>query len=100
MFIAAAVAGLISITAGANDTARVLDVREQQELRAMFDRAPGVISDDANGITVGAFAVDVLVARIGADGKRITACVDNEEAARRFLTAPVGKLSTGEAKQK
>jgi len=69
------------------------------ELRALFDRAPGVISEGADGITVGAFAVNVLVARIDTDGNLVSACVDNEAAARRFLDAPIEKIETRQAKE-
>lgn len=103
--VAAAVAGLIAVHAGAAETARVPEIAQpvapeaKFDLRALFDRAPGVLSDDANGITVGAFAVEVLVARRGPDGKLIKACVNSEEAARLFLTAPVDKLATKQAKE-
>ena len=69
-----------------------LPVAEPLELRALFDLAPGVISDDENGITVSAFAVEMVVARIGPDGKLVKACVDSEAEARRFLEAPIEKL--------
>jgi hypothetical protein len=42
---------------------------------------------------------EVLVARIGPDGKPVLACVDSEEAARRFLLAPAGRLR-GRAQEK
>jgi hypothetical protein len=44
----------------------------------------GVISRDG--------ATEVVMARIGADGKPVMACVDNEQAARRFLALPVTVL--------
>jgi len=37
--------------------------------------------------------MDVLVARIGSDGKVIIACVDSEAAAKRFLEAPIEKVA-------
>jgi len=37
--------------------------------------------------------MDVLVARIGPDGKVIIACVDSEAAAKRFLEAPIEKVA-------
>ena len=70
------------------------------ELRALFNRAPGVIADNANGITAGPFQVDVIVARIDADGKLVKACVDNEEAARRFLDAPIERVAGSRAQEK
>lgn len=77
-----------------------LPVSERRsELRALFDRAPGVIAEDANGITAGPMQVDVIVARIDADGKIVKACVDNEAAARRFLDSPLGKIDDRRAKE-
>ena len=35
---------------------------------------------------------EVLIARVGADGKLVFACVDSAEAAKRFFEAPVEKL--------
>ena len=43
--------------------------------------------------------LEVVVARIGADGKLVHACVDNPEAARRFFKAPIEKLSPKQAKE-
>jgi hypothetical protein len=93
-----AVAALMTASAHGADPARTPQAALPQleeralDLRALFDRAPGVISNDANGITVGAFAVDVIVARVDTDGKLVTACVATEEAAKRFLTAPIEKV--------
>ena len=70
------------------------------ELRALFNRAPGVISENANGITTGPFQVDVIVARIDSDGKLVKACVDSEESARRFLQAPIGRVAGSRAQEK
>lgn len=100
----AAVVALITASTHAADPARTrenaLPLEERRlELRALFDRAPGVISEGANGITVGAFAVNVIVARIDTDGNLVTACVDNEAAARRFLDAPIEKVETRQAKE-
>ena len=70
------------------------------ELRALFNRAPGVISENANGISTGPFQVDVIVARIDSDGKLVKACVDSEESARRFLQAPIGRVAGSRAQEK
>lgn len=43
--------------------------------------------------------LEVVIARIGADGKPVMACVDNPEAARRFFDAPIEKLSPKRAKE-
>lgn len=71
---------------------------EESSLRALFDLAPGVIetADPDAGVTVSAFAVEVVVARIGADGKLIKACVDTEEAAQKFLRSPLEKIARTE----
>jgi hypothetical protein len=103
--VVAAVAGLITLSAHAAESTATADVaqplatEERYDLRALFDKAPGVISDDANGITVGAFAVEVLVARRGPDGKLIKACVNSEEAAKQFLSAPIDRIATKKAKE-
>lgn len=69
------------------------------QLRAFFDRAPGVISEGPQGITVGAFAVNVLVARIDDDGNLVSSCVDNEAAARRFFQVPVETIDPRQKKE-
>jgi hypothetical protein len=35
--------------------------------------------------------VEVLIARVGPDGKLVLACVDSAEAAKKFLEAPIEK---------
>lgn len=52
-----------------------------------------------NGVSATVTHLDVVVARIGADGKPVMACVDSKEAARRFSHAPVDKLQTKKAKE-
>ncbi|MGZ5431571.1 MAG: hypothetical protein ACXW5U_13475 [Thermoanaerobaculia bacterium] len=105
LVVAAVVALMMTASADAKDPARsredalVLVERQHLELHEMFDRAPGVISDDENGITVSGFAVNVVVARIDSDGKVVTSCVDTEEAARRFLTAPADEIQAHQAKE-
>jgi hypothetical protein len=39
--------------------------------------------------------MEVLIARVGPDGKLVLACVDSAEAAKKFLEAPIEK--TGRA---
>lgn len=70
-------------------------LESRAHLRALFDRAPGVISHDENGISIEGLATEVVLARIGPDGKPVRICVDNEAAARRFLEAPVDELGKG-----
>jgi hypothetical protein len=45
-------------------------------------------------------SMQVLVARIGADGKPVLGCVDTEDAARRFFDAPVERLPAGRRMEK
>ena len=69
---------------------------DENALRALFDLSPGVIEADGGGVTVTAFAVEVVIARIGEDGKLIKACLDSEDAAKKFLTAPIEKVARPE----
>jgi len=96
----ATVATLISVALITTSAAAIEPARETLDLRTLFERAPGVrmIDGDNGTITVPA-SVEVVVARIGPDGKLIKACVDSEEAARRFLTAPLETLRTRQAKE-
>lgn len=61
------------------------------ELTALFarpDREAQVITTP-NGVIAPMGPPEVLMARIGDDGKVVVVCVDSEEAARRFLDGPV-----------
>lgn len=98
-FAVSAVLLLTALSAQAADPARSSDAAlplDEHALKAMFDLAPGVIVADGGGVTVSAFAVEVVVARIGEDGRLIKACVHSEEAARKFLTAPIEKVAKAE----
>ena len=44
-------------------------------------------------------ALELLVARIGPDGKPVVACVDSAEAAKKFLEAPMEKVARGAKEQ-
>ena len=92
-FAAAVVLTLSALTAFAQEEPRVprAEARAAFDLRSLFALAPGVISDDENGIMVRAFSVEVVVAQIAPDGTLIKACVNSEEAARRFLDKPVAQ---------
>jgi hypothetical protein len=48
--------------------------------------------ETADGVSAPASAFEVVLARIGTDGKPVMACVDNEQSARRFLEAPVDRV--------
>ncbi len=99
-FAVTAVLALTALSAHAADPARSRDAAlplDETALRAMFDLAPGVVPTDGGGTTVTGFAVDVIVARIGEDGKIVKACVDTHEAAEKFFTAPIEKVAKAEA---
>ena len=55
--------------------------------------------DVIDGESSGTVPMEVVVARIDADGKLVLSCVDNEAAAKRFLKADLEKLATKEAKE-
>lgn len=64
------------------------------ELAQLFAR----FNDDAlsieteDGVSAPMVATEMLVARLGTDGKPVMVCVDNEESARRFLDAPIARV--------
>ena len=55
--------------------------------------------DTTDGVAVGMGAMEVVIARIGTDGRLVTACVDSEKAARAFLESPIDKVATKQAKE-
>ena len=96
----AAVLTLTALSARAADPARsreavAVPLEESAGLRALFDLAPGV-TETEDGITATAFAIEVIVARIGPDGKLIKACVSSHEEAKKFLAAPIEKVQKAE----
>lgn len=70
-------------------------LEESASLRALFDLAPGVV-ETQDGETVTAFAVEVVVARIGPDGELIKGCVSSHDEAKKFFAAPVEKIRNAE----
>lgn len=95
-FAVAAVLTLSAVAAGAHDAVPPR-AEARLELRELFARAPGVVTENENGLTVDGFASEVVIARIDADGKLVKACVDTEEAARLFFEKPV--VNEGAAKK-
>lgn len=97
LFVVAAVVALMTASAHAADGSRQQDTAAatvpQAErplaLHALFAHAPGVVQHVNGMLITGPTHSDVIVARIDTDGSLVKACVDNEEAARRFLTAPI-----------
>src|SRR5688572_17331988 len=101
---AAALALLIAMTANASDqsctrdTLRPASVAATRiDVAALFERR--VVAADGTTRTEPIEGMEVLIARIGTDGKPVLACVDSAAAAKRFLEAPVDKLATA-AKEK
>jgi hypothetical protein len=68
-------------------------VPSHDELTALFARPEPQLTVTKTGTAAPMGPPEVLVARVGADGKIAIVCVDNEEAARHFLDAPVESLS-------
>ena len=52
-----------------------------------------------DGVSAAVGPIEVVVARIGPDGKPVMACVDDLEAARRFLKAPSEQQAPKQAKE-
>jgi hypothetical protein len=52
-----------------------------------------------DGVSAAVGPIEVVVARIGPDGKPVMACVDNPEAARRFFKASDEKTAPKQAKE-
>jgi hypothetical protein len=101
LFAVSAVLVFTALSAFGADPARARDAAlpveaalpfDEGVLSALFDLAPGVIENDGDGVTVSAFAVEVVLARIDENGDLIKACVSSEEEARKFLTLPLEKL--------
>ncbi|HEX8620103.1 MAG TPA: hypothetical protein VF911_21165 [Thermoanaerobaculia bacterium] len=71
------------------------------ELTALFARIAdgGAAVETSDGVSAPMQVSEVLVARIGTDGKPVMACVDNEEAARRFLDAPIERAERRRAQE-
>jgi hypothetical protein len=68
-----------------------------EEVFAVSAEAEPVETEDGVSATVG--PIEVVVARIGPDGKPVMACVDDIKAARRFFKAPVEQSAPKQAKE-
>jgi hypothetical protein len=68
-------------------------VPARAELAALFARREPELIQTATGRVATAGPAEVMMARIGADGKIVMVCVDSEAAARKFLDAPVESLA-------
>ena len=68
-----------------------------EEVFAVSAEAEAIETEDGVSATVG--PIEVVVARIGPDGKPVMACVDDIKAARRFFKAPVEQSAPKQAKE-
>lgn len=66
-------------------------------LTAIFAAATEEQEDPESLSAPGTF--ELIVVRLGADGMPVMACVDNEQAARRFLDAPASKIQSKKAQE-
>ena len=69
------------------------------DVSAMFATTIEEPVDEGTAVFSMPGTLELLVVRIGEDGKPVAACVDNEEAAHRFLDAPIGSIPTKQAKE-
>lgn len=53
----------------------------------------------ADGVTVLAPSMEVVVVQIGADGKPVLACVEGKETARRLVETPAARIPSLEPKE-
>ncbi|HEX2834020.1 MAG TPA: hypothetical protein VHW00_13495 [Thermoanaerobaculia bacterium] len=66
-----------------------------QHAESLFAKAEAVESIETDsGVTIELPAMEVVVARIGKDGKVILGCVDSATAAKRFFEADVANVPT------
>jgi hypothetical protein len=57
----------------------------------------GTIAETEDGVRSTSISSEMVLARIGADGKVVMACVDNPAAAERFFQAPVERVGQRKA---
>ena len=86
----------------ASDAVDRMCVRVDASLRfvlaALFEPIPAEPVDTGTAVfTTG--PMELLIVRLGEDGKPVAVCVDNEEAAQKFLDAPVERLQTKQARE-
>ena len=68
-------------------------------LEEMFAVANVESIETEDGVSAAVGPIEVVVARIGPDGKPVMACVDDLEAARRFFKAPSEQQAPKQAKE-
>ena len=72
---------------------------QQLDLGALFSRV-GESVETANGVSAPMGPLEVVLVRIGDDGKPVLDCVDNEHAARRFFAKPLMQLAPSVAEER
>jgi hypothetical protein len=68
-------------------------------LEETFAAASAESIETEDGVSAAVGPIEVVVARIGPDGKPVMACVDDLEAARRFFKAPSEQQAPKQAKE-
>jgi len=68
-------------------------------LEEVFVSAEAESIETEDGVSATVAPIEVVVARIGPDGKPVMACVDDVKAARRFFKTPVEQLAPKQAKE-
>lgn len=77
---------------------RTADAPLRFELDAMFEPVADEPVDTGHAVfTTG--PLELLVVRLGEDGKPVAVCVDNPEAAQKFLDAPIERVQSRQAKE-
>lgn len=68
------------------------------DLTRLFDRLGrnGDPVETRDGVSAPMISTELVLARIGADGKPVMACVDNARSAERFFAAPAERLRKAE----
>jgi hypothetical protein len=90
---------LASLPATASDRACTREALPQARVAPRIDVLAAVfdarqVADPTSGKVTTIETTEVVIARIGADGKLVLACVDTKDAARRFLEIPAGRLAS------
>jgi hypothetical protein len=68
-------------------------------LAEVFATPTGQSIETEDGVSAEVGPLEVVISRIGKDGKPIMACVDSPEAAKRFFDAPLDKLHVKQGKE-
>lgn len=69
------------------------------DLAPLFALATTDSVQTEDGVSAPHGAMEVIVARVGPDGKLVYACVDSEEGVRAFLEAPAERIRTNKAQE-